>query len=586
MSVISFTDFVGMNTDISSPLLPQSFAAEAINVFTDQGALSTWKGLNPVTGTWNTKTGDIRSLFLMDNSLWLAWGETVNACLMQKEANTDWEIVFTGTDQPRYTDKLKAIQGGGTAYPEVSFPLGIPAPDKVLKAASQANTISANAMKASWSIAGTVDDEIGDRIARSYVYTYVSDTGREGPPSEASNTVYNNDDESIVLTQYDGGTISAPRSDITKIRVYATATGGTFNYHSEHTLPLTSITISDFNFGSAITTTLYSPPPDDLTGIVAMANGMLAGYVGNNLYFSEPYQSHAWPEDYIKPMDYPIKGLSAIGNMLFISTEGYPVIAVGNSPDYMTFTKLGAIQSNVALRSMVDMGNGAMYASRDGIVLLTNGNAEMITDGIISERVYQLLNPTSFHAYFYRDKYICFYDATNAYVEYGYWVTGYCEGDETAVPGYVMESTTHEFYPAKGAFILDPKRRTVTFTDVTCSTAFSDKVSGKLYLVKNEEGVNNLYEWNEGSSNLAQAWRTKPIQTPPTCFSVARVWADRYPVTFELFADENRKYIKTVNNDSPFRLPGGYKGRLWQTRLSGDSYVNGVFLANAMSELK
>ena len=569
MTVIAFQSFQGMNPDITPPLLPENFAVEATNVFTDQGAIDTWKapkqvGMSPV---WNSKTGTLKSLYLLDNMRWLAFAETVHFAQMQKESNADWETVFTGLDAPRYTNKTLAVSGGGTSYPEVSYLLGIPAPvdTKTLVATKSNKATPANSKRASWQITGTVNDAIGDRIARSYIYTFVTAEGREGPPSAASNIVYTNDDEQVTLTAATGN-ITAPTGayKITKARIYVSSTGGTFNYLKEISLPQTSVVITDNGYGDPIETTTWDGPPDALSGIVTMANGMLAGYVGNNLYLSEPYQSHAWPSDYIKPMDYPILGLAAIGNMLFISTKGYPVIAVGNSPAYMTFNKLQAIQANVSARSMVDMGVGAMYASADGIVLLTNGNAIMVSDGIVSERVYQLLNPSSIHAYFYRDKYIGFYDSGQ---------TG------------TITTGTDEIFPAKGAFILDYKRKSITFTDQTCDTAYSDKVSGKLYMVKNVAGSNNLYEWNEGSTNLSMAWRTRPILSAPMTFAAARVQAERYPVTFELYVDETLKHTKVVANNLAFRLPAGFLGRKWQVRISGDSYVNGVFIASSLEEL-
>lgn len=562
MTVIAFTNFAGANSDISAPLLPQNFAVEATNVFTDQGALSTWKGLKSVAAGWNTKTGTLTSLFLMDNSRWLAWGGAkVDAALMQKQSNLDWELVFTGTDKPRYTNKTLAISGGGTVYPNVSYPLGIAAPTSALTAAVIAKASPANSVRVQWQVGGTVGDATGNRIARSYVYTYVNDAGREGPPSPASNLVYTNDDENVRLS----GLPAVPRADINKIRVYVAASGGTYNYLKDIALPATTNDITNNTFGSAIATTLYSPPPDTLIGLVSMANGMLAGYSGNNVYFSEPYQSHAWPEDYIKPMDYPVKGLAAIGNMLFISTEGNPVIATGNHPAYMTFNKLGAKQASASVRSMVNMGDGAMYASNDGIVLMANGNAVMISDGIISERVYQLMAPSSIHAYFYRDKYIGFYDSGS---------TG------------TLTAETGEIIPAKGAFILDPKRKTVTYTDVTCDVAFSDKVSGKLYLVKNEASVNNLYEWNEGTTNLTQAWRCKPTETAPATFACAKVWAERYPFIFQLYADNELVHTEYVESIDPFRLPSGYRARKVAPRITGNTIVNGIFLATSMSELR
>jgi hypothetical protein len=562
---IGFTNFVGANSDISPELLPENYAVEATNCFTDAGALNTWKSLKTVPGAWNTKTGILKTIFLLKNTRWLAFGEpNVDVALMQLESNVDWNSVYSDGVKPKYTN-FNLAAAGGTGYPATSYALGIPKPAIAFVATVSAKASPANSLRVKWQIAGTVGDAIGNRIARSYVYTYVNDQGREGPPSNPSNIVFSNDDEFITLT----ANLTVPAADINKVRVYVAATGGTFNFLLENNIPDTSIDVTSNVFGAPIETTLFSAPPDGMLGVVAMANGILAGYLDNNLYFSQPYQSHAWPEDYIKPMDYPIKGLAAIGNMLFISTEGYPVIAIGNDPAFMTFNKLGAIQANVSDRSMVDMGIGAMYASKDGIVLLSGGEAVMISDGILSERVYQLMVPSSIHAYFYRDKYIGFYASGQS-------------GTITAETG--------EKIPGSGAFILDPKRRTVTFTDVTCDTAFSDKVTGKLFLARNETagftGVSTLYEWNEGTTNLTQAWTSKPVQTAPMAFSVARIWSKRYPITFQLIVDGVSRMTQAINNTAVFRLPSGFLGREWQIRVSGDAYVNGVFLATDPEELK
>jgi hypothetical protein len=576
---IEFNQFLGANSDVNPNLLTNNYAVEATNVFTDQGILSTWKSLKQVT-PWNTKTGTLNHLFLMNNALWLAWGEVTSSAPLQLATNTEWNTAFTNsTIGPQYTNLSLAVAGGGMAYPTTYRPLGVPKPTSALVATVNLKATPANSMASFWNIAGTVADTIGNRITRAYVYTYVNTQGREGPPSDASNFAYTNDDEFVRLTNF----TAAPNADITKMRIYVAASGGTFNFLKE--ILFSDLTgsplhndITDNAFGAAITTTLYSPPPTALKGLVAMANGILAGYVGNNLYFSEPYQSHAWPEDYIKAMDYPIKGLAAIGNMLYVSTEGYPVIVTGNSPAFMTDNKLGAVPASVSDRSMVTMGLGytsantlsnlgasAMYASKDGIVMMTSGAATMVSDGIISERVYQLMNPTSIHAYFYRNKYFGFYDSGST-------------GSLTA--------STGEIIPAKGGFILDPSRKTVTYTDVWCEVAFSDKASGKLYLaIKQGDNSNNLYEWNEGATNLTQYWKAKPTKTEPITFAAARVWADRYPVTFQLYADEVLKHTKTVSSVEPFRLPSGFRAREWSPRVYGDSDINAIYLSTSMMEL-
>jgi hypothetical protein len=562
MTKIVFETFLGANSRVSPELLPNGYATEATNVFTDSGNLDVWHTPLDQGPNFNSKTTTLSSLFLMNNALLLAWaGARVDVALMQKASNLDWEIFFTGTDKPRYTNRLLAVSGGGHSYPEVSFPVGIPVPTWLLIATVGSKVTPANSVRVTYTVAGTAIEDKGNRIARTYVYTFVNDSGREGAPSEPSNTVYSNDDEQITLTHIP----PVPQADIHKIRVYVAASGGTYNYLKEIALPATSNVITDNEFGDALETTLYSPPKDNMIGVTAMANGILAGYSGNDLCFSEPYQSHAWPEDYITAMDYPIKGLASYGNMLYISTEGYPLIATGNSPAYMSFTKLGAMQSCLSTASMVGTGGGAMYAARDGIVLIGSGEATLISEGLISKRLFNLLNPSSIHAYFYRGKYVGFYNTGG---------TG------------TITMPTGEAFPAKGAFVLDPERKVVTFLDIWYECGYVDNVSGRFYLVKKVSNVNRLYIFDAGTDNLDFIWKTKPILTPKTHFSVGKVRAERYPFTFQLYADNVLKHTQTVTSERAFRLPSGYMATEWAVRLSGDSTINSITLAESMSELK
>ena len=39
-------------------------------------------------------------------------------------------------------------------------------------------------------------------------------------------------------------------------------------------------------------------PPATLKGFIAMPNGFLIGFDGNNIYMSEAYHFHAWPAEY------------------------------------------------------------------------------------------------------------------------------------------------------------------------------------------------------------------------------------------------------------------------------------------------
>ena len=71
-------------------------------------------------------------------------------------------------------------------------------------------------------------------------------------------------------------------------------------------------------------TTNYSLPPAGLQGIIAMPNGFLMGWVGSDVYCSEPYQPHAWPVEYITSTEYPVVGMGVLGTTCVVCTRAFP----------------------------------------------------------------------------------------------------------------------------------------------------------------------------------------------------------------------------------------------------------------------
>ena len=556
---IEFASFVGMKPELTDKLIPANFAIEALNVDTNDGSITAWHGLEYVQDLG--KVGTLKTLYKMVSGTFLHWTEEVSVARVPIANNTGERLVFTGQDKPRYTDSSLAVAGGGTFYPNISYWLGIPIPAQIIEASVAQNI--PDGMQFQYTIAGTEEDSIGGRFSRYYVYTYVTNDDVEGPPSEISSVVYANDTEEITLTNFS----SSPTGsyNITKVRIYVSVNGSSFLFLDQVILPVGVYTDSgQSTLGAAIDTTLYSPPLDGLKGVKSMANGFISAYIGNDIYFSEPYQVQGWPEDYRQTIDHNVSGLSASGNMLLLPTDGNPYTGMGNHPSEVILDKLEQTQGNVSFRSLVDINNGVMYASNDGVVWLNDGRAIVVSQNIISEDVWKLIDPTSVHAYFYRDKYFGFYDSG---------LTGTITAD------------TGEKIPAKGGFILDHARGSVTYTDVYCDTAYSDTRTGELYIVQNIANVNKLYKWNSDTdSPLSARWLSKTIVTPSTTFTAGRVDAKEYPVTYKLYEDNVLKHIATVTDDKTFRLPSGYIGRIWNVEVSGNM-IDGFFLANNPSEL-
>jgi hypothetical protein len=573
---IELANFAGMAPDQNDKLLASNFGVECVNCFTDSGVIDTY--YEPTYVMTIGKLGKITSLYKLDNAnIWLHWTQTnapygVSVARVPIAYNQYDRVVFTGMDKPRYTDDNYASSGGGggTAWPYNSWWLGIPVPTNAPSVV--VSSTPAVGIQIQYQVSGTVSNSAGGSLARSYVFTYVTADGTEGPPSPPSDIAYSNEFQQTAVSITLGADLTGPMH-ITNIRLYRSLGSGTFLYVDEFAVNETTYidTKKDTELGATLQSTTWSPPPDNLLGVTVMTNGILAGFVENSIYFSEPYQCQGWPEDYILTLDYVIVGMSSSQNMLYVSTTGYPYVVVGTTPSSMQEYKLETTPANMSLRSLVDIGGGVMYASNDGLVMMTNSQASVVTAQVISERVWQLMNPSSIHGYFYRNKYFGFYDTGNT-------------GNITPVTG--------ETFPAKGGFIFDPTRNALTFTDVYCDAAFNDKTTATLYMVQNINGVNQLMAWDGGTQweiepqLIPLRWMTKTIVTPNCNLAAARVDCKVYPVTFQLYANGVLKHTSLVSDQNPFRLPGGYRARQWRAYVTGNAIVQGIFLATSIDELR
>ena len=159
----------------------------------------------------------------------------------------------------------------------------------------------------------------------SYVYTFVSAYGEEGPPSPASTVITTDDNMTINITQMETSTTKSNSNFGTgaKKRIYRSNTGSNttqFQFVGEVAMATASFVDSSKNseLAEVIPSTTWIAPPDDdaslypdgpMKGLIPVQNGIFAGFTGNRVCFSEPYQPHAWPADYRIGIEEPIVGI-------------------------------------------------------------------------------------------------------------------------------------------------------------------------------------------------------------------------------------------------------------------------------------
>ncbi|EIW6297102.1 hypothetical protein E9J43_005459, partial [Escherichia coli] len=124
----------------------------------------------------------------------------------------------------------------------------------------------------------------------------VSAYGEEGPPGpESLEVTVGIPDTPVQLTL---SPVPLQDANINRRRIYRSVSGGgeaDFLLVAELEASVLSYTdnIPAKNLGPSLATWDYLPPPENMTGLCLMANGIAAGFAGNEVMFSEAYLPYA-----------------------------------------------------------------------------------------------------------------------------------------------------------------------------------------------------------------------------------------------------------------------------------------------------
>lgn len=559
MAKVEFAGFRGIMPRYNATMLEQNVAQDARN------AVLWHRDLRPLRNPADVyaptpRGGELRTIYRMGQMLgetqfWLAWTGDVDVARGMVSDDPDERTYYTGDGYPKMTTLPMATQGG-TAYPVNAYRLGVPRP--------------VNAPKFHVTV-GFTDSPGGaafvsaGKETRVYAYTFVNNLGEEGGISPVT-TVECNVESDVSL----GGMDAAPSGNwnIVSKRIYRSVKTGanTGEFFFEMEIPITSALLDPVdinvrmqpegpgyvvsrkttaNLGEPIATMDFDIPPETLKGLVALPNGILAGFDGYEVYFSEPAMPYAWPAKYRLLLDYPIVGLGVFGSSLVALTKGTPYIINGTHPDSMSMERVELDQACVSKRSIVSTGAGVIYASPDGLIYVGSGGGKIITENQFTRDEWQAIGPQTIDGSYTDGKYIAFYDS--------------------------------------GAFILNSLEDAELMPmDDTARATYVDKVNDTLFICV--AGV--IKKWNAGTAKTYQ-WRSKEVlangRPAPLC---AKVEADSYPVTFKLFADGVEKYSLNVPNNEVFRLPSGYRPRHLSISLAGTQRITAAGIADAPSEFR
>lgn len=440
--------FRGIRPRVGAALLEPNEAQQASMVKIHQGHLRPW--FNQLIAKDDTITGQlVRTIYLYLSQYWLIFDADVDIVRGPIASDTENKLYYTGDGIPKKTNEDEATTGPGDK-PVNFYPMGVPVP--------------AQAPVAVLGGGGT-----GDARVVGYVWTVVTSWGEEGAPSAASNLVtalqgqtvtlsdmsldwsaaraYTEDDWVVPTVLADhvykcvqpgtsggaeptwGTVVDQDTADGTTVwraykkailydsgggkRIYRINTGDvSAQYQFVDQIPMASAgyvdSKLDTDLAEVLSTSGWIGPPDNMIGLVSIGR-WFAGFVGKNLYFSEPNYPHAWPSAYQITLDFPIVGLGTIGNILVVGTEENPYVVYGTDPSVMQPQKFPDPHPCLSKRGMASIPQGVLFPTTDGLYLCGPTDGMVTSYGQFTREEWQAVLPHTMSAEVHDSKYFCFY---------------------------------------------------------------------------------------------------------------------------------------------------------------------------------
>lgn len=580
MSAITLTGFSGEIPKLLPRLLPNNAAQIAFNSRLNDGALTPVRK-SRFTHSFSQLPANGYGTLYNYNGSWLAWQGVVNPA---RGPVAQERLYITGNGKP------KMVIGA------LTVDLAVVGPVSAVVA----------------TLSGTATDTT--ITTRAYVYTNVTGFGEESEPCPLSNEVSWQPGKSVTLSSIstDMGARTAAKQRF--YRTQTSATGITTLYFiAERTASTNDFidNIASADFSEPLPSTDFNPPPDELSGLISLPNGIMAAFVGKDLYFCEPFIPHAWPEKYILTTEYDIVGLGSYGNTVVVMTTGNPYIVNGSTPQAMVMEKLELNLPCINARGIVDLGYAVAYPSHDGLVTVTQGGARIVSESLMTRDNWLLLNPQTMAAG-QRD---------------GRYFASYSYLDQL---GVVQEGTLILDMSGSEPYLLRSQVRADAF--------YYDIFTGALFFIKGIE----VFEYDAiGAENDVQLWRSKQIVLArPTNYGAILIEAEGALTDEELLAVEQAAALVLASNQAIYdtgdlfgelagaalcvyeingdsldtvphasrsiavnvyadgvlkftvskineiaRLPSGFKARQWEFEISSDTRIAQVSVATTASEL-
>jgi hypothetical protein len=530
------------------------------------------------------------SIHLTD-SIWLEFDHPDTDVLRTQVVGDTFDRYYWASplDVPRYMTYAQLVAGAPALAG--AYMLGIPAPGAI------SGIVAGGASATLKSVA--------------YVQTFVSAYGEEGQPSAPKVYSAQKIDATYTITfaQPDPGDLGTNRN-ITKMRLYRTitATNGTTTYFFVTEVNVGVVSYADnaavntdavIALNAQIESTNWSQPPSDLQGWVAMTNGIVAGFRGNEIWFCEPFRMHAWPSIYAQAVEYPIVGLGVQNNALVVVTDGFAYTMNGAHPSSMSLQKLAGLMPCTSRGSILSTTDGVYFSTPAGLALVSSGGIVIATKELIRKDKWNaLVQINTLRAA----------QLGAAYYAFGQAIFGVFQAD--AFQANMVQSD--DFAGALAGMLIDPTSQTVAFNNLTTedpiTNVMTDVWSGEVFVIQNGQ-VQWLDISDTQQTKAPYVWRSKIFQTnKKDNLNIAKVFFTVPPNTVALNPVEVFGLVQTLQADQwglwrayadgelvmtreirvsgeQFRLPSGFKADFWQFEVEARVQVDVIQVATSSREL-
>lgn len=659
MPAIRITNFGGIIPRLANRLLPENAARTAANCTVLSGELRPMrkpkKVYEPALAT------SLKSMFRVDDTTWFAWPidyvQMVRAPI--EDLTRYW---YTGDGVPKVTTKAIGTPVNASGTPAAALALGIPTPQAAITATptggtganvsrfyvytfysdnneesspSPASALTTGKVDGSWAISGmdtvpansgtitaisktatTVTLTLsGNHYLRQYDLTTISGvvgmTDINGAWQVAA--VPANNQITITLTTAQtytsGGAWSraVPWGNCKK-RLYRTSTGVKADFQlvaiditgTTYTDTLTDLQIP----GDSAVSDGWIPPPANMIGMITMSNGVLAGFYDNTVCMSEPYQPHAWPTAYRRKMTSTIVGIASFDTNIGVATVGNPVVLTGSDPEQMIPVKHNKSLPCLSRASVCGVGDGVIFASKNGLVKIDISDAGMFTSVLFGPEEWNRVVPSTTKLAFDGTK---IYLSTESGVVYIFNTVegGALTTTNQVVDGMYADETTGDlfFTFAKKVYVLE------SFTSAPLTTDWWSRENVLPFpvnfgAVKIEIDANYaidaaaaiLQEQADAiASNVTKistiggrgGLGARVVNAQPINGSLLDpIPTSTVSVSFSLYAKEQLIYTGVLQNGIVARLPAGYKSDTFSVRLQANTQVKAVTLADTPGNLR